>query len=195
MGQLRRLGIVLTLRRRAARVVLLDREDRVLLLQAHDPTNAAKGTWWEIPGGGIEGGETTAAAARRELYEETGIAEIEMGPCVWRHHAVFDFAGFHFDQQEWVHVARSDGGDYRPAGLESIEVAAFEGARWWPLEDLEAFDGDGGPRVIPEWLPAQVPVLRAALETAGGDGPGTWPPEPIDMGELLPLGETGGTCA
>ena len=48
---------VFTLRRQAARVVLLDDRDRVLLLQASDPADPAKGSWWEIPGGGIEGGE------------------------------------------------------------------------------------------------------------------------------------------
>ena len=185
------LGVV-TLRRRAARVVLLDRADRVLLLRAHDPANASKGTWWELPGGGIEEGEATEAAARRELHEETGIADVEMGPCVWRHHAVFDFAGFHFDQHEWVHVARCDGGEYRPAGLEIIEVAAFEGAQWWPLDELSTFGSTDALRVIPEWLPSQLPVVLETLGTGHGDGRGGWPCEPIEMGELCPLGEVGG---
>ena len=86
-----------TFRRRAARVVLLDSDKRVLLLRARDPANRAKPPWWEIPGGGMEWGETSDEAARRELLEETGITAVEMGPCVWVQHAVFDFGGFHFD--------------------------------------------------------------------------------------------------
>jgi 8-oxo-dGTP pyrophosphatase MutT (NUDIX family) len=166
------------LRRQAARVVLLDRADRVLLLEASDPARPTKGAWWELPGGGIEGREPTATAAARELYEETGIFDIEMGPCVWRHHATFQFAGYHFDQHEHVHVARSDGGEYRPAGLEALEVLAFKGARWWPLDDL-AVHVAGGGRIIPPWLVEQLPLVLGAswpLDLAGA--------EPIDMGEL-----------
>ncbi len=158
-------------------MVLLDPSDRVLLLEASDPARPAKGPWWELPGGGVEGAEATATAAARELYEETGIDCVEMGPCVWRHHATFTFAGYHFDQHEHVHVARSDGGEYRPAGLEALEVMAFKGARWWPFDELAAHAAGGG-RIIPPWLVDQLPAVLAA----------SWPLAlsvmPIDMGEL-----------
>jgi ADP-ribose pyrophosphatase YjhB (NUDIX family) len=107
---------VWTLRRQAARVVLLDGNDRVLLLHATDPANASKGSWWELPGGGMESGEESAAAASRELYEETGIGSVDMGPCVWRHHAKFTFGGFNFDQHEHIHVARLTDGRIAGAG-------------------------------------------------------------------------------
>jgi 8-oxo-dGTP pyrophosphatase MutT (NUDIX family) len=155
---------------------LLDRDDRVLLIQASDPADRAKGSWWEIPGGGIEADEATETAARRELYEETGIDGVEMSPCVWRQHVTFDFAGYRFDQHEWVHVARCEVGEYAPAGLEHIEAAAFAGARWWPLAELALLDGRGDRRVIPPWLPAQLPEVLAT----------GWPAEPIDLGHVGP---------
>jgi 8-oxo-dGTP diphosphatase len=62
-----------TLRRQAARVVLLNRDRHVLLLSAADPADRAKPPWWEIPGGGIDPHETSEDAARRELFEETGV--------------------------------------------------------------------------------------------------------------------------
>lgn len=162
-----------TLRRQAARAVVLDGEDRVLLLQACDPLDRSKGEWWEIPGGGMDPGETSAQAAARELLEETGMDGVELGGCVWRQHSRFVFAGIHFDQDEQIHVGRvlrvvSDG--WRPAGLESLEAAAFKGQRWWPLDDLDALVAAGG-RVIPAWLPAQ---LRQYL----ADGP---PRTPVDI--------------
>lgn len=161
-------------------MVLLDPCDRVLLLQASDPARPARGPWWELPGGGIEQGEPSGAAAARELYEETGIDSVEMGPCVWRHHAVFSFGGFQFDQHEHVHVARSEGGEYRPAALEALEAVAFRGARWWPIDELADHVAAGG-RLIPPWLVEQLPQVLGA----------GWPEQPIDMGELGDLGQPG----
>src|ERR1700694_5568821 len=128
-----------TLRRAAARVILLDGDGRVLLLRARAPVAPAKGWWWEIPGGGVERGETSEEAARRELREETGIGAVEMGPCVWVQHAEFDFGGYHFDQDERIHVAWCDS-DQAPAPtrLEALEALAFDGGRWWPLDELLA---------------------------------------------------------
>lgn len=146
----------------------------MLLLQARDPYNPSKGEWWELPGGGIEPGESTGDAAARELFEETGLGGVDMGTCVWRHHARFVFAGIDFDQDEHVHVGRVDvPADWRPAGLEFIEAAAFQGQRWWPLDELDDFNSGGG-RIIPPWLVAQ-------LQRYVDDGP---PPAEIDLGEL-----------
>ncbi|MCY4193756.1 MAG: NUDIX domain-containing protein, partial [bacterium] len=46
-----------TLRRPAARAVLLDRHGRVFLMRASDPIDPRKAPWWEIPGGGLNPGE------------------------------------------------------------------------------------------------------------------------------------------
>jgi 8-oxo-dGTP pyrophosphatase MutT (NUDIX family) len=56
--------------RPAGRVVLLDPDDRVLLMRYDDgPPN---GVHWSTPGGGLNPGEDFAAGAARELAEETG---------------------------------------------------------------------------------------------------------------------------
>ncbi|MGI5375242.1 NUDIX hydrolase [Streptomyces sp. CA-251387] len=55
----------------ASCVLLLDPDGRILLLRYAEGRPSA-GTWW-LPGGMLEHGEDPPAAARRELYEETGI--------------------------------------------------------------------------------------------------------------------------
>ena len=126
------------LRRPAARVVLLDGEGRIFLVNAEDPLDPYKPAWWEIPGGGIDLGEDSAVAATRELVEETGIEDVEMGPVIWTQHVQFTFGGYFFDSHEKIHVAWCDGGEYRPRHLEALEAAAFRGARWWTLDELLA---------------------------------------------------------
>jgi putative (di)nucleoside polyphosphate hydrolase len=37
-----------------------------------------RGVWWQMPQGGIDSGEDPAAAALRELYEETGIRSVTL---------------------------------------------------------------------------------------------------------------------
>ena len=167
---------VWTQRRRAARAVVLDGRDRVLLLRARDPFDSSKGEWWELPGGGVEGTEATADAAAREVFEESGLRDVAMGPCVWTHRARFVFAGMLFDQQEYIHVARWSGadpapGDYRPGGLEAIEAMAFGGYEWWDPAQLAPL------KIIPPWLAHQLPRYLV-------DGP---PAEPHDLGQLPDL--------
>jgi 8-oxo-dGTP pyrophosphatase MutT (NUDIX family) len=56
-----------------ALVGLLD-SDGWLLLQERDEHATVDPNKWSLVGGGVEPGETSAAAAQRELVEETGIA-------------------------------------------------------------------------------------------------------------------------
>lgn len=138
-------------------------------MEAHDPADASKGIWWEIPGGGIDKPETPAEAAARELYEETGM-RADMGPCIWTQHAIFDFAGIHFDQQEYVHLARWTDGEYAPKHLEALEAMAFSGGRWWLLDEILAENIRTLPPRLAELLP---PILEGSI-----------PASPLDISEL-----------
>ena len=155
------------LKRPAARVVLLDRSARILMVNAEDPLDPFKQAWWEIPGGGVGRGEDSAAAAARELYEETGITDVEMGPVIWTQRVQFTFGGYYFDSDERIHVAWCDGGEYRPQHLEALERAAFLGARWWDVDELLDSEEPVLPTLLREHL---APIVAGDL-----------PVEPIDI--------------
>lgn len=51
--------------------VLLFKDDKILLVKHVDPKSHIE--WWVPPGGGLEGEETVLEAAKREVWEESGL--------------------------------------------------------------------------------------------------------------------------
>lgn len=153
--------------RRVARVVLLDPEDRILLMHGFEPDDPAH-TWWFTPGGGLEGDETREEAARRELVEETGITEVELGPVLWRRTCSFPFAGRRWDQDEWYFLARTEQTSTDTRGLTELERRSVTGLRWWTSAELSAARETVYPTRLAELLrtlldegPPSTPVVLA----------------------------------
>ena len=74
--------------RLAARAIVIDDAGRTLLFRARIPGPAERFIWI-TPGGGIQEGEDEPSCVRREVFEETGLADFELGPCVWRRDHTF----------------------------------------------------------------------------------------------------------
>jgi ADP-ribose pyrophosphatase YjhB (NUDIX family) len=125
--------------RRAARVLLLDGQDRLLLFHGFDPAEPGL-TWWFTPGGGLREGELPRDAAVRELAEETGLAGIELGPEVAVDLAEFSFAGQDYQQHQVFYLARTGPGEVRldSSGGEPEEQPQLAEAHWWTLDELRA---------------------------------------------------------
>ena len=141
--------------RQVARVLLLDEQDRLLLLFDPDPD---EGAYWYPPGGRIETGESPGEAARRELVEELGLDIADLGPVVLRRRARFVYGGRPFDQDEWHlfgRVTAPEIGVSRPNDNEAAAVAAH---RWWSLPDLR----NSTDRFFPEGLVEIFERLRDA---------------------------------
>jgi 8-oxo-dGTP pyrophosphatase MutT (NUDIX family) len=150
--------------RRVARVVLLDPEDRILLMHGHEPGEADR-SWWFTPGGGLEGDESREEAALRELAEETGITQVELGPVLWRRVCSFPFDGRRWDQDEWYFLGRTAKTETSPGGLTELELRSVAGLRWWTSVELSAARETVYPTRLAELLrtlldegPPRVPV-------------------------------------
>ena len=71
---------VTPLKRQVARALLFDGRDRLLLIEWREPVTGRE--FWEPPGGATLEGESFEATVRREVAEETGVADIDVGECV-----------------------------------------------------------------------------------------------------------------
>ncbi|MFI5697482.1 NUDIX hydrolase [Kribbella sp. NPDC051586] len=120
--------------RLAVKLILLDADDRVLLIHAKDPKSQAE-CWYPV-GGGVEPGESLQTAAAREAYEETGLVDLPAGTPVWRRDHRYEFDGQAFDvHEEWL-LHRVDHFAPAPAGLTAYESRTILGFRWWRAQEL-----------------------------------------------------------
>lgn len=150
------------MKRQAARVLVFNSDQQLLLINGVDPVQRSAPPWWEVPGGGIDPGEASIDAVRRELWEEAGIADANIGPCLWTQEVSYTFAGIKFHQNEFIHVAHFDGEPSPPAGLEALERLAFGEQRWWDIDQLRATPQRTIPYRLIEYLDTAQQWLTAS---------------------------------
>ena len=150
--------------RYAVRALLLDRHDRVLLVLFRDGSGQE---WWATTGGGADAGERPEETLGRELAEEAGLSEYELGPEIWSREHTFAWAGRIFRQRERYYFVRVD--EHEPVPTIDLAAEHVHDVRWWTLDELEAADPS---LLVPRALARRV---RDLLEY----GP---PPTPIDVG-------------
>jgi TDG/mug DNA glycosylase family protein len=149
--------------RAAARALVIDALHRTLLVLFRDTTGQS---WWATPGGGAHEGETPEQTIRRELAEEAGLVEFELGPEIWTRDHTFAWYGRIYRQRERIHLVRVD--EHEPAPTIDLAAEHVHDLRWWTLAELD----DTAEQLVPRGLPQR---LRELLE----HGP---PAKPIDVG-------------
>ena len=131
--------------REAVRALIVDEDDRVLLVRL----TFAGVSFWLNPGGGIEPGEDRLTALARELREEVGIHVDALGPEVWTKTAHFTMGPWD-GQVDHVHLVRIP--HVEPLGTfspEELLAESLDAARWWSREELAASGDVFAPREFP----------------------------------------------
>ncbi|MGW6200664.1 NUDIX hydrolase [Kribbella sp. NPDC055110] len=120
--------------RLAVKLLLLDENDRLLLIHAKDPKTDAE-CWYPV-GGGVEPDESLQTAAARETYEETGLRDLPPGTHVWTRDHTYEFNGETVDvHEEWL-LHRVGRFTPAPAQLSNYETTTILGFRWWTAQEL-----------------------------------------------------------
>ncbi|MCW3836631.1 NUDIX hydrolase [Sphingomonas canadensis] len=119
--------------RPAARILLIDAADRVLLFRFVPDDRPP---FWVTPGGAADPGESFAEAARRELREETGL-DLDCGPEV--HRRVVEFVTLEnvpVTADERYFLIRSDNCAIDPSGHTELERRVMQEWRWFTREEI-----------------------------------------------------------
>ena len=145
------------------RAVVVDPGRRVLLVRFEFPNWKGRA----IPGGGISPGESDEEALRRELAEETGLDEFDLGPLVWRRTHLLDLGEWDGQVERYYLVRVREFVPTPRLTREELNDEYVTAVRWWTLDELEATGEPFAPRRLPD-------LVRDLLASP--------PARPIDVG-------------
>lgn len=138
--------------RRAARLVAVDRDNRVLLFRYRPPAGAE---FWATPGGGAINDESFEQAAEREASEELGLKEIRIEP-LWERVTDFLWGEQKIRQHEKYFLLRLEPQEFAAEVRETHHQENIVEARWWTLPEIES----SAELIFPEDLATR---MRSAL--------------------------------
>lgn len=147
--------------RLTSRVLVFDRDDRVLLFLTAAPDSSGVARWI-TPGGGVDPGETHLEAALRELDEETGLRLESLTGPVWAHDfdVEWDSADHDTGHAEFYTtvVDAFEPSDENWTDEERVDVTAH---RWWSLAELLAERPRFEPAELIDLVRRQLPSCLA----------------------------------
>lgn len=147
----------MVLERSTSRVILADRDDRVLLFLTYGKSHDVPPRWI-TPGGGVDPGEDFQSAGVRELREETGLVVESVGAPFHVVDFAVDTTWHPYELGHWAWFAvRTDRFEPSDSGWMPDEHDDIVESRWWAVDDLES----SGEAYEPVDLPT---LIRAGLQ-------------------------------
>ncbi len=144
-------------------VMLLNAEGLVWIGRRFDKQNdEGKGHWWQMPQGGIDGGEDPAIAAARELAEETAITSAKIiaeAPDWYQYDLPEHLIGkswkgkYRGQTQKW-YAMRFLGNDSEVNLAPPGHKQEFDEWRWAPMDEMLAL-------IVPFKKPVYEQVIKA----------------------------------
>ena len=151
--------------RECVRALILSPANEVLLVHLVLPDR----DFWITPGGGIAPGETHHEALRRELQEEVGRGDLDIGPHIWVREGSYEWAGETRAEREFFYLVRADRFVADSSGNpEPGERELMAELRWWYVSEL--------PPTSKDFAPARLGSLLTDLLENGA------PSSPIETG-------------
>ena len=145
--------------RPAAHALVIDTSDRLLLFRSQD-SSQDESDFWFTPGGRVEKGETFEQALHRELWEETGLADIELGPWVWNRQHVWRHGDAWYDSRERFYVVRVANLAVNQQNWAPLEQKVIAEYRWWSAVEIQSSSEVFVPRRMGELV---VPIIAGDI--------------------------------
>lgn len=157
--------------RPTARLILLDEHGQVLLFRYVDPTifnpdDRDTRPFWATPGGAVEDGESYEDAARRELREEAGMEDADLGPCLGTQDHVLSWKDEPIRFQERSYLASAQSTDIYAAGMSAEEREVLREHRWWRVGEIRVSEEVSTPWAWPTYWPQSSPGRYPATRSA-----------------------------
>ncbi|MCI5178564.1 MAG: NUDIX domain-containing protein [Candidatus Electrothrix sp. AW3_4] len=135
--------------RQCSRLMIINEQKQLLLFQYKDEHHAEP--FWATAGGELRPGESSLEAAKRELYEETGLDDA-IGRMVMKRKEVFAVARSvpALWREQYYLVQCSSQKTVFAAEWTEEEKSTIQQWKWWSLEEMDGKAHCFKPECLPE---------------------------------------------